>query len=142
MELVPFCVFTARPLADKPDFAGRTPLGQRVVVGVRDGRCEGERFMASQRGESAADWLIIGPDGTAIPDVRMALRTDDGAFIYMTYQGRGDASDGLDGATMYTAVTFEVADERYAWLNTSLFVGKGSIDTSSSTVRYEIFQLR
>ena len=141
MELVPFCVLTAKPLA-KPDFAGLTPLGQRVVVGVREGRCEGERFQASQRGESAADWLLSGPDGTAIPDVRMALRTDDGAFVYMTYQGRGDASDGIDGATMYTAVTFEVADERYAWLNKSLFVGKGSIDLGAGVVQYDIFELR
>ncbi|KRF00965.1 hypothetical protein ASG88_11235 [Nocardioides sp. Soil777] len=142
MELVPFCTFTATPLAAKPDFAGRTPLGQRVVVGVRDGRCEGERFNASQRGDSAADWLLIGPDGTAIPDVRMALRTDDGAFVYMEYQGRGDASAGLDGATMYTAITFEIEDERYAWMNARLFVGKGSIDTSAGQVRYEVFEVR
>ena len=47
MELVPFCTFTAAPLAGKPDFAGKTPLGQRIVVGVRDARCEGERFNAT-----------------------------------------------------------------------------------------------
>ncbi len=141
MELVPFAVLTAHPIA-KPDFAGQTPLGQRVVVGITDGRIEGERLSASQRGGSAADWLLVGPDGTAIPDVRMALRTDDGAFVYMTYQGRGDASQGMNGATMYTAITFEVADERYAWLNARLFVGKGSIDTDAGQVRYEVFELR
>lgn len=141
MELVPFCVLTANTIA-KPDFAGQTPLGQRIVVGITNGRCEGEQFSASQRGESAADWLLIGPDGTAIPDVRMALRTDDGAFVYMTYQGRGDASGGMNGAIMYTAVMFEVADERYSWLNSRLFVGKGKIDTSASQVRYEVFELR
>ncbi|MCL3819839.1 DUF3237 domain-containing protein [Aeromicrobium wangtongii] len=141
MELVPFCVLTASPSV-KPDFAGQTPLGQRIVVGITDGRCEGERFSASQRGQSSADWLLVGPDGTAVPDVRMALRTDDGAFVYMTYQGRGDASNGMDGATMYTAVTFEVADERYSWMNSRLFVGKGSIDTSESRVRYDVYELR
>lgn len=142
MELVPFCTFTAAPLSHKPDFAGNTPMGQRIVVGVRDGRCEGERFKASQRGDSAADWLLIGPDGTAMPDVRIALRTDDGAFVYMEYQGRGDASNGIDAATMYTAITFEIEDERYAWMNKSLFVGKGSIDTSAGQVKYDVFEVR
>lgn len=141
MELVHFARLTAKPNA-KPDFAGRTPLGQRVVVGVRDGSLVGDRINAAQRGESAADWLTIGPDGTAIPDVRMALKTQDGAFVYMEYQGRGDASDGIDGATMYTAVTFETADSRYAWLNGSLFVGKGSIDMAAGVVAYDVYELR
>lgn len=141
MELVPFAQLTAKP-NPKPDFVGQTPLGQRVVVGVREGALTGERITAVQRGESAADWLTIGPDGTAIPDVRMALKTDDGVFIYMTYQGRGDASKGLDGATMYTVVTFEVADPRYTWMNASLFVGKGSIDLNAGVVSYDIFELR
>lgn len=142
MELIPLGTFEGSPNSNRPDFAGMTPYGRRIVVGVRDGRIEGERLKASQRGDSAADWLIIGPDGTAIPDVRMALRTDDGAFIYMEYQGRGDASNGLENGSMYTAITFEVEDERYAWLNKSLFVGKGGIDLAAGKVRYEVFELR
>lgn len=140
MELVHFARLTARPNA-KPDFVGLTPLGQRIVVGVREGSLVGDRINASQRGESAADWLTIGPDGTAIPDVRMALKTEDGAFLYMEYRGRGDASDGLDGSTMYTAVTFETADPRYVWLNRSLFVGKGSIDLAAGLVAYDVYEL-
>lgn len=141
MELVHFARLTATP-NPKPDFAGLTPLGQRVVVGVTGGSLVGDRFNAAQRGESAADWLTIGPDGTAIPDVRMALKTQDGAFVFMEYQGRGDASEGIDGSTMYTAVTFETADPRYAWLNSSLFVGKGSIDLAAGIVAYEVYELR
>ena len=141
MELVHFAKLTAKPKA-KPDFAGLTPLGQRVVVGVTEGSIVGERFNASQRGESAADWLTIGPDGTAIPDVRMALKTDDGAFVFMEYRGRGDASNGLDGSTMYTAITFETADPKYTWMNGSLFVGKGSIDFSAGIVSYDVYELR
>lgn len=141
MELVHFARLTATPNA-KPDFAGLTPLGQRVVVGVTGGSLVGDRINAAQRGDSAADWLTIGPDGTAIPDVRMALKTQDGAFVFMEYQGRGDASEGIDGSTMYTAVTFETADPRYAWLNSSLFVGKGSIDMAAGLVAYEVYELR
>lgn len=141
MELVHFAKLTAKPNS-KPDFAGLTPLGQRVVVGVTEGSLVGDRIAAAQRGDSAADWLTIGPDGTAIPDVRMALKTEDGAFLYMEYRGRGDASAGIDGSTMYTAITFETADPRYTWLNSSLFVGKGSIDIAAGIVSYDVYQVR
>lgn len=141
MELVHFAKLKAKP-NPKPDFSGDTPRGRRVVVGVQEGMLAGERINAAQRGDSAADWLTIGPDGTAIPDVRMALRTDDGAFLFMEYQGRGDASGGMDGATMYTVITFETADPRYAWLNHSLFVGKGSIDIAAGVVSYDVFEVR
>jgi hypothetical protein len=142
MELISLGTFVGKPNSSKPDFAGNTPYGRRVVVGIREGRIEGARLKASQRGDSAADWLLIGPDGTASPEVRMALRTDDGAFIYMEYSGRGDASAGLDKGSMYTAITFEVEDERYAWLNKSLFVGKGGIDLDAGVVRYDVYELR
>jgi hypothetical protein len=138
VELVPFCTYTAS--VKRPDFVGDTPAGRRMIVGVRDARWEGECFAASQRGESAADWLLIGPDGTATPDVRMSLRTDDGAFVFVSYQGRGDWSKGPGSAPVYTSVTFEVEDERYAWMNKVQFVGKGGLEDGS--VRYEIFELR
>lgn len=138
MELVPFCTYTASVI--KPDFVGDTPAGRRMIVGVRDARWEGERFTASQRGESAADWLVIAPDGTATPDVRLTLRTDDGAFVFVEYHGKADWSAGPGTAPVYTAVTFEVEDERYAWMNKVQFVGKGGL--SNGAVRYEIFELR
>ena len=138
MELVPFCTYTASVI--KPDFVGTTPAGRRMIVGVREARWEGERFKASQRGESAADWLVVGPDGTAMPDVRMTLRTDDGAFVFVEYHGRGDWSAGSGTAPIYSAVTFELEDERYAWMNKVQFVGKGGL--VDGRVSYEIYELR
>lgn len=138
MELVPFCTYTAKTV--RPDFVGATPTGHRMIVGVREARWEGERFKASQRGETAADWLLTGPDGTAMPDVRMSLRTDDGAFVYVEYQGRADWSGGPGSAPVYTAPRFEVADERYAWMNKVQFVAKGGL--TDGEVRYEVFELR
>lgn len=138
MELVPFCTYTAQ--TKKPDFVGSTPAGQRMIVGVHSARWEGERFKASQRGETSGDWLLIGPDGTAMPDVRMTLRTDDGAFVYVEYQGRADWSAGVGTAPVYSAPRFEVEDPRYAWMNRAQFVAKGGID--GGEVRYEVFELR
>jgi len=138
LDLVPFARYTAEVL--KPDFVGDTPAGRRMVVGVRDARWEGERFRASQRGESAADWLLVGPDGTASPNVRMTLRTDDGCFVFAEYHGRADWSGGPGSAPVYIALGFEVEDERYAWLNRTQFVGKGGL--TDGRVAYDVYALR
>ncbi len=138
MELIPFARYTAEVL--KPDFVGDTPAGRRMIVGIRQARWEGERFKASQRGESAADWLILAPDGTATPNVRMTLRTDDGAFIFAEYYGRADWSGGAGSGPVYISLGFEAEDDRYAWLNKTQFVGKGGLE--GATVGYDIFALR
>ena len=91
-----------------------TPRGRRIVAGIREGRLDGERLQASQRGTSAADWLVIGSDGTAFIDVRISFRTDDGAFIQMTYSGRGDWGDGPMTGPVYSAPYFETDDDRYS----------------------------
>jgi hypothetical protein len=33
------------------------------------------------------DWLLMRPDGVLEQDVRITLKTDDGAFIYVRYAG-------------------------------------------------------
>jgi hypothetical protein len=45
-------------------------------------------------GVAASDWLVVGPEGTGMIDVRLAIQTDDGAAINMKYNGRLDASQG------------------------------------------------
>lgn len=138
LELIPFCTYTAR--IDKPDLVADTPKGHRVIMGIKGARWEGERFNAVQRGDTAGDWLITGPDGTAMVDVRMSLRTDDGAFVYVEYQGRADWSAGPASAPAYSAPRFETGDERYLWMNKLQFVAKGTVD--GTTVSYEVFELR
>ena len=71
-------------------------------------------------------------------DVRLALVTDDGATIYMTYTGLG--SRGADGvAHLRTVPTFETGDERYAWLNSVQAVSHGT--SGGGTVTYEVYSL-
>ena len=53
---------------------GRTPLGHRRIVRVTGGTFEGPRL----RG----DWLVERADGVRQLDVRITLRTDDGALIF------------------------------------------------------------
>ena len=68
-------------------------------------------------------------------DVRMLLRTDDGADVLMTY--RGVSADG--GLTVHAAPMFETGDERYTWLNVVQAVAIGS--SGRGEVTYVVYRL-
>lgn len=116
-----------------------TPSGTRVIVEIASVDFRGERLRAKLKGAAAADWAVVSPAGVGLMDVRLTLETDDGALIYVTYNGRVDVSHGLEGATAYTAPRFETGDERYAWLNRIQAVAKGVI--SEGVLRYELYEL-
>lgn len=116
-----------------------TPSGTRVIVEIASVDFRGERLRAKLKGAAAADWAVVSPAGVGLQDVRFTLETDDGALIYVTYNGRVDVSQGLEGATAYTAPRFETGDERYAWLNRIQAVAKGVI--SEGVLRYELYEL-
>ena len=50
----------------------------------------GERLNGTGKGNAAADWMRTGEVGIASLDVRVVVETDDGALIYITYEGRAD----------------------------------------------------
>lgn len=125
MQIEPFGTFTA-PLS-KVEMRGDGPRGHRLVGPITEGRFEGPRFTADQRGTSAADWLLMGPDGTVVVDVRISLRTHDGAFVQVTYDGRADWSGGIGSGPVYSAFRFDTDDERYAWLTGRLVVGRAQV---------------
>jgi len=112
------------------------------------------------RGEVIApsgDWLRVMPNGTRRIDVRLSIKTDDGAIIYMTYTGRAAAAPteaaarlaagetlGPDQFYFVIAPTFETAAPTYAWLNDILAVGKlVSLNRSDDRhVAYDVFAVR
>ncbi|MEJ2205781.1 MAG: DUF3237 domain-containing protein [Gemmatimonadota bacterium] len=117
---------------------GATPRGNRLIGEVSAARVEGERLSARLAGHAAADWALARPDGVVEVDVRLALETDDGAFVYLTYDGNLDPERG--DWPVLSMMKFETGDERYAWLNRIRAVGKGQF--GDGVVRYEIFELR
>jgi len=138
IELVPLANATATLAA--PIMLPNTPAGTRVIFEITDYRFEGTRFTARQRGAAAADWLIVGPEGTATLDVRVTLETRDGAVVFLHYGGRVDASRGLGGAPIYAALRFDTGDERYAWLNRVQAIAKGML--SGNELAYEVYEIR
>lgn len=115
------------------------PSGTRAIVEITSADYRGERLRANLKGVAAADWAVVSPAGIGLMDVRFTVETDDGALIYVSYGGRVDLSDGLEGATLYTAPRFETGDERYAWMNKIQAVAKGVV--SGGVLRYELYEM-
>jgi len=115
---------------------GDTAFHRRVIGGISRGRWDGDR-LAGDIVEPGGDWAIPSRDGTLmLLDVRQVIRTDDGALVYVTYQGRCDRGRG----TYTVAPTFETDDERYAWLNGVQAIGQGRSD--GDDIVYEMFEVR
>ncbi|MEH6700873.1 DUF3237 domain-containing protein [Parasphingorhabdus sp.] len=128
---------------------GKTPAGLRRIAPVTSGRFSGERLNGKVL--PGADWVINRPDGVMEIDVRLPLQTDDGAMIYLTYQGRFLAEPEVmarfaKGAVLkpeeYSlAVTakFEAGAEQYLWLNNVVAAGTGE-QTADGPI-YSFFEI-
>lgn len=139
IELVPLGTMTMTSAAPLRLDGG--PAGTRVVVEFTAITLEGEGVSARQRGPSA-DWLTVGPDGTAILDARMVLETDDGALIYAHGPGRTEAAQFPRGGTVWFVLSFETGAPRYAWLNRVHAVAKGRLGDDGRTLRFVVMTLR
>jgi hypothetical protein len=86
--------------------------------------------------QPAADWIRAMPNGSRRIDVRLTLKTDDGALIYVSYNGVIRSTEAprdrmLNGEILssddiycITAPTFQTSHAKYAWLNTIQAIGK------------------
>ena len=143
IELVP--LGTLRVQLKPPIVVGTGCAGTRVVFELAGVQLKGDRLRAEMMGAAAADWQLIGPEGTATLDIRATLRTDDDAIIFVQFNGKyaTDASQDLNlvRAPLYVTPRFETGDERYAWLNRIQAVGKGTAHMDLS-IDYEWYEVR
>ena len=130
---------------------GTTAVGFRGVYPVDGGTFEGERLRGTVD-PGGADWVTQRSDGLMLIDVRITLRTDDGATIGMTYTGLARAVTAelmerfrrrelLDYDEFYLRTTprFETGDERYAWLNGIVAVSNGQRTEQGGL--YHVFEI-
>src|SRR5262245_58606763 len=116
---------------------GAVPHGTRRTAPLSGGSFEGPRLRGSVVAGGSADWQVLRPDGVLEMDLRVTLRTDDGALILMksiglrhgppeviAAIGRGET---VDPATYYfrTTLRFETSHEKYAFLNRIIAVAHG-----------------
>ncbi len=130
---------------------GATPYGNRRIAAVKGGRFEGEELRGTVEPAPAGDWLLQRRDGVLMLDVRLTLRTQDDALIYMTYRGmrhgpqwvmdRLNKGEKVDPSEYYfrTAPMFETASEKYSFLNRIMSIGVGRREAAGPI--YDVFQV-
>jgi len=143
-------LFSMHVRLKKPLNIGATYAGHRIIFDVQEGHFEGEQLNGTLK-PSGGDWLMLHPDGSFTLDVRVCLETNDGALIYMNYKGRWVIPKHLrekvlsaelcetvnkDDYYLRNLIMFEVADERYRWLNDIVAVSQGY--TTSVGISYDV----
>lgn len=147
-------LMTYQVLLDAP-----TPIDSSLmVINVKptEGWAKGPKISGTFQAPGA-DWLRVMPSGALRLDVRAVLKTDDGALIYVTYNGiiqhspesaekmsRGEVLTANDIPYFVTAPTFQTSSPTYAWLNSVQAVGK-MVEIKlgeGGYVRYDTFIVR
>lgn len=120
-----------------PQNVGAVPHGARRIAPISGGVFEGSRLRGTVLPGGSADWLLLRADDVLEMDLRVTLRTDDGALISMrsfgmrhgppdviAAIGRGEP---VDPAAYYFRTTprFQTAHPSYAFLNRLLAVASG-----------------
>lgn len=130
---------------------GQTAAGRRRIAPVSGGVFEGERLRGVVL-PGGADWVINRSDGVMLIDVRLALKTDDNAAIYLRYTGslraapdamqRFNRGEPLTEAEykLRSIPVFETGAARYAWLNDMVCIGIGQ-RLPTGQPRYTIFEV-
>ncbi len=119
-----------------------TPAGTRAIAEVLSARLEGQRLSGSLNGAAAADWMILSQDNKiGLIDLRCTIRTDDGALIYVQYNGRVLITSAQGRNRACIAPRFETGDSRYLWLNAIQAVGKGDVDLAARRVTYQLYEV-
>ena len=133
---------------------GRTPAGKRGVGFVKDGWFEGPKMKGKVVG--GADHLLVLADGSAIPDVRLALQTDTGETIQMYYKGVLKAPravmqkfgnpEALNPDEFYfrVACEFSTSSETLGWLNQCIAIAYAipiKLPNGNNGVRYDVYKV-
>jgi hypothetical protein len=130
---------------------GPGPFGTRLFFEATEGEVTGER-LSGKLLTGGGDWLLVGADGWGRLDVRTQIETQDGAHIYVTYDGVLEMTEAFqkafaeggetDWEDQYFRTTphLETGDPRYAWVNQSVFVAQGRAYPGLA-VQYRVFRV-
>lgn len=129
---------------------GDVPLGKRHIDILGAGTFEGTRLKGTVL-PGGMDQKIFRSDGAMHPNVRLILKTDDDALIYVHYTGlrygtpevmqRIADGDQVEPNEYYLRNTpmFETSAPKYDWLNRIIAVGVGRRLPASAA--YDVFEI-
>jgi len=124
------------------DELGKGRGGKRRIIPIIGGTVTGPKLSGTIL-SVGADWQTIFDSGLAELDTRYAMKTDDGAIIeicnYGFRHGPAEVIEAIargenvpaDSYYMRTHAKLETGDERYDWVNNTLFTGTGARKESS-----------
>jgi hypothetical protein len=116
---------------------GRTPLGERRIIGILGGTVHGPKLNGRVL-PGGADWQVIRADGAADISARYTIETDVGARILVNSDGLRHGppevlaalmcGEPVDPSSYYfrTAMRFETSDPSVDWINRILAVARGT----------------
>jgi Protein of unknown function (DUF3237) len=114
---------------------GQTPNAYRRIGVIEGGSFEGERL--SGEVVTGNDWQAVRTDSCIKLDVRLVLKTTDGALIVMNYQclragspniiAKLDKGEPVDPTSYYFRMNpvFETSAPKYDWMNRIIAIGVG-----------------
>lgn len=152
-QLKPEYLMTYVALLDPPYAVDNT----LVIVNVKPGGWAKGPKISGSFISPGGDWLRVMPAGVLRLDVRATLKTDDGALIYISYNGiiqhskesadklgKGELLTTADIPYFITAPTFQTSSEKYAWLNSVQAINK-VVEVKlgeDGYVKYDVFIIR
>jgi hypothetical protein len=137
---------TADPLSTEG-----SPLGGRQAWTVNEATMEGPHIRATLA-TPGGDWMGDSPDGWWRPDVRLQMRTDDGAIVLVHHTGVVEQTERFAAAAeadqetrwedqhMRLSLQFDTGSPRYAWLTQGVFVARGRL-LGTGHIEYEVFRV-
>ncbi|HET7384820.1 MAG TPA: DUF3237 domain-containing protein [Pseudolabrys sp.] len=143
-------IFTIHAELEAVTSLGRTPYGERRVIGILGGSVNGPKLKGRIL-PGGADWQIIRSDGAADIKARYTIQTDAGALIMVTSEGlrhgplevmeRLTRGDNVDPAQYYfrTVMRFETSDPAVDWLNRILALARGQREARA--VRLDVYEV-
>ena len=143
-------IFTIHAELEAITNLGRTPYGERRVIGIVGGTVNGPK-LAGRILPGGADWQIIRSDGAVDIKARYTIETPTGGLIMVTSEGLRHGppevmaklarGDNVDPAHYYfrTLMRFETADPSVDWLNRILALAKGQREPRA--VRLDVYEV-
>ena|SRR5579872_7033675 len=129
---------------------GRTPYGERRVVGILGGTVRGLK-LTGRIVPGGTDWQIVRTDGAADIQARYVIETDAGARVLVKSDGlrhgppavleKLSRGESVDPALYYfrTVMRFETSDPATDWLNRILALARGQREARS--VRLDVYEV-
>ena len=143
-------LFTITASVSQLHDVGAVPGGTRHIDLIGAGKFEGPRLRGALL-PGGMDMKTLRADGSMVPNVRLVLRTDDGALIFMHYTGvrhgspavmaRIAAGEVVASSEYYLRNTpyFETSVPKYDWLNRIVAVGVGRRMPDHAV--YDVFEI-